>query len=65
MLWAAQIALYAGNVNMRSSNLKLCQCPALVRHRMKIFSSAWLEPIVIRGASIKKGSGYSIKGMDF
>jgi hypothetical protein len=26
-------------------------CPALVRHRTEIFSSAWLEPIDIRGAS--------------
>jgi hypothetical protein len=28
-------------------------CPALVRHRIEIFSSAWLEPIDIRRAPIR------------
>jgi hypothetical protein len=31
----------------------LCHCPALARHRMKIFSSAVAEPTVISRASIK------------
>jgi hypothetical protein len=47
---------HAGKVWDRRKNPPdvLCQCPALARHKMKIFSSAWLEPTDIRRALIKK-----------